>query len=216
MLEVTLAGEDHGDAVLVACLDGILVTDRSAGLDDGGDACLCSCFYAVIEGEEGIRSHNRACCLVACVIDCKLEGCDAVGLTGADTCGCIVLGEHDAVRLGVLDHLHGEAHVFHFLIGGSAVGDNLHIGIIEHLHVELLNEQTACNLLHVEHIASVGHSDVGEAKEAEVLLLGEDLEGICVKVGGDDDLKEDLCHFSRSLGIYLLIGGNNTAEEVGS
>ena len=42
VLEVSFSGEEHGDAELVAFLDGVLVADRAAGLDDGGDSVLGS------------------------------------------------------------------------------------------------------------------------------------------------------------------------------
>ena len=38
MFEMAYAGEDHGDVVGVAAVDGFLVSFGAAGLDDSGDA----------------------------------------------------------------------------------------------------------------------------------------------------------------------------------
>ena len=47
-------GKDHGDAVLVGCIDGILVSDRATWLDDGLDAGLGDFLDIVGKWEEGI------------------------------------------------------------------------------------------------------------------------------------------------------------------
>ena len=59
MFEMTFSGEDHGDAKLVAFLDGILVADGSARLHDGFHAVLGRQGNTVIEREERIGSQNE-------------------------------------------------------------------------------------------------------------------------------------------------------------
>ena len=54
-----IAAEDHRDVISVAEIDGILIFDASARLDDGGYAGLMSYFDTVIEREEGIGCHDR-------------------------------------------------------------------------------------------------------------------------------------------------------------
>lgn len=54
MFKMTNTCYNHGNAELVGFVDGVLVAEGSAGLDDGGDPCGGSNFYAVGEGEEGV------------------------------------------------------------------------------------------------------------------------------------------------------------------
>ena len=61
MFEMTFSSEDHGDAKLVAFLDGILVADGSARLHDGFHAVLGRQGHAVIEREESVGSQNETC-----------------------------------------------------------------------------------------------------------------------------------------------------------
>ena len=97
MLEVSLACEYHCDAVLVASVDGFLVANASAGLDYSSNACLVSSLNTVSEGEECVTCHNASGNLLAAVLDSKLEGCDSVCLTGADTYRCAVFCKCNAV-----------------------------------------------------------------------------------------------------------------------
>ena len=54
VFEMSLTGEEHGDAFLVGEFDGILVTDAAARLDNGLDAVLCSEGNHVVEREESV------------------------------------------------------------------------------------------------------------------------------------------------------------------
>ena len=58
MAEVALAGEHHGDAVLVGGGDHLVVADAAAGLDDRRDAGRGGGIEAITEREEGVaRAH---------------------------------------------------------------------------------------------------------------------------------------------------------------
>src|SRR5688500_3704416 len=57
--EVPAAGEDHGHVVPVGDLDGHLVADAAARLDDRGDPGLGRDLDAVREREVGVRGHDR-------------------------------------------------------------------------------------------------------------------------------------------------------------
>ena len=48
VLKVTHAGEDHRDAILIAGVDGVLIADAAARLDDAGDARLCAGLHAIV------------------------------------------------------------------------------------------------------------------------------------------------------------------------
>ena len=60
MLEVADAGHHHGNSVFVAVFNSVVVANRAAGLNDGGNTCLVRNFYAVGKGEECVGSHNGA------------------------------------------------------------------------------------------------------------------------------------------------------------
>ena len=59
-MEQPQAAEGHGDAVLVAGINDLLVTDGTAGLHDGGHAGAAGTLDVVAEGEEGIRAQAHA------------------------------------------------------------------------------------------------------------------------------------------------------------
>src|SRR5688500_2234076 len=59
VLEVTPAGEDHGHVMAVGDLDGQLVADAAAGLDDGCHTRLRGNLDPIREGEVGVGSHDR-------------------------------------------------------------------------------------------------------------------------------------------------------------
>ncbi len=58
MSKMSDTGKDHGDAVLVGCIDGILIADRSTWLDNGLDAGLGDFLDIVGKWEEGIRGKD--------------------------------------------------------------------------------------------------------------------------------------------------------------
>src|SRR4051812_50224692 len=58
VLEVPLPRQDHRGAALVGQVDGLLVADGAAGVDDGGDAGVEQDRGAVGEGEEGVAGGD--------------------------------------------------------------------------------------------------------------------------------------------------------------
>ena len=58
MPKMSNACKDHGNAVLVGCIDGILVADGASWLDDGLDASLGNLLDIVGKWEEGIRGKD--------------------------------------------------------------------------------------------------------------------------------------------------------------
>ena len=55
-MEQPQAAEGHGDAVLVAGVDDLLVADGAAGLHDSGHAGAAGALDVVTKGEESIRT----------------------------------------------------------------------------------------------------------------------------------------------------------------
>ena len=64
MMEEADAGEGHGNAVLVACGDDMVVANRTAGLRHIAYATLVGTFDVVTKGEEGIAAQTNVGILV--------------------------------------------------------------------------------------------------------------------------------------------------------
>ena len=60
MVEQTDAGEAHGDAVVVAGFNDVVISDGAARLGDVLDAGLEGALHVVAEGEEGVGAHGHA------------------------------------------------------------------------------------------------------------------------------------------------------------
>jgi hypothetical protein len=54
MLEMSHSGKYHSDAMAIAGINGQLIPDRPARLNDNGDTGLSCRLHAIIKGEEGI------------------------------------------------------------------------------------------------------------------------------------------------------------------
>lgn len=105
VLEVAHAGGQQGNAILVADIDGILVTQGATGVDNGSNAGLAGNLNRVVpgEGEEGIRGQDRALDLVTSLLQGDADRVDTVGLARAHAQQLAILGNSDGVGLDVLD-----------------------------------------------------------------------------------------------------------------
>ena len=74
MLETALTGEDHRDIVLVAAVDHVPVSHRSARLDDRRDAFADADLDTVAEGKKGVRDHTTALESAATGLNLFVEG----------------------------------------------------------------------------------------------------------------------------------------------
>ena len=83
---MALAGETHGNALLVGLADRILVTHRAARLHDGRHAVLGGQRHAVVEGEEAVRRQHDTLRHTGGtrLIQRQFGRTDAVHLSGAD------------------------------------------------------------------------------------------------------------------------------------
>ena len=77
--------KDHGDAVLVGCIDGILIADRATWLDNGLDAGLGDFLDIVSKWEEGIRGKDGTIQAILGLLDGNTDRGHAVGLSRSDT-----------------------------------------------------------------------------------------------------------------------------------
>src|SRR5262245_32057633 len=99
MPEVPPASQQHGHAVLVAGRDGLVVTSRSPGLNDGGDAGSRGHVRAVAKGEECVRGQDRAPGTRAGFLDRDPYRVQPAHLTRSNAEKLPVPGHDDRIRL---------------------------------------------------------------------------------------------------------------------
>ena len=78
MTEMACACEDHRDSVLVARIDGLLVADRAARLNNGRDSGFVCRVNAVAEREISVGAENGTLRLFAGKVKGDLRGADPV------------------------------------------------------------------------------------------------------------------------------------------
>ena len=88
--EVALAGEDHGDAVLVGGGDDLVVADAAPGLDHGPHAGRGDGVEPVPEREEGVAGAATALRPTGRLRDRDAGRVEPVLLAGADADGLAV------------------------------------------------------------------------------------------------------------------------------
>ncbi len=123
MPKVADAGEDHGEAVLVAGVDRVLIAHGAAGLDDCPDAGAGGFVDIVPKREEGVGGQDGSGNAVACFSNREVDGIDAAHLPGADAHEHPVLGEHDGVTFDMFAHAPGKAQVVQLFVGWRALRD---------------------------------------------------------------------------------------------
>ena len=111
----------------------------------------------------------------------------------------------------MLDDLPAEVEIGHLGLGGLHFRHaHIHRHFL-HLGVQLLGEETAVHAHVLGHGASVVvHVDL---HHAEVLLGGEDLQGLRGEGRGDDDLQEDGLHAQGDLGGQFAVHAHDTAVD---
>ncbi len=77
MFKVAVAGDEHGHIGFVAIIDAVLILDRSARMDDGGDAGLMCDLNTIRERKESFGGHDgtmqikaKCFCLVDGLFEC--------------------------------------------------------------------------------------------------------------------------------------------------
>ena len=109
-----MSGEYHRNAIFICHVNGLLISDGSARLDDSRDACLSCGFNGVAKGEECIGAHDGALRFFACFCNRDVSRADAVHLAGTDAKGGVLICEDDRIRLHVLDDDPGKFQCFPF------------------------------------------------------------------------------------------------------
>src|SRR5262245_2477156 len=93
------AGQYHRHAVLVARRERLVVTLRSAGLDDRGDARRGRGVGSIAEREEGVRGEHGTVGTLTRLGDGDPNRIEPAHLPRADADELPAAGEHDRVRL---------------------------------------------------------------------------------------------------------------------
>src|ERR1700730_14681948 len=93
--EVAHAGEDHGEAEVIGGGDDFGIFHGAAWLNNGGGSGFGGFFDAVGEWEEGVRSHGTSLQRALRFGDSEFDGVHAAHLSGADSEGGAISGEHD-------------------------------------------------------------------------------------------------------------------------
>src|SRR5690554_5151406 len=142
--EVPHTGEDHGNAMLVSCVDHFLVSHGTAGLDNGRDTRCGSRINTIPEWEEGVRGHDRARDFQVFIRRLDAGNFRAVHpahLTGTDADGATRAGVHNGVGFDIFGHFTGEQHVIELVFGGLALSDHLDVIHGHHAQVAILYQQ---------------------------------------------------------------------------
>ena len=212
--EVPRPREVHRHARLLRRLDDQLVADRTAGLDHGLDAGRGQDLQAVREREERVRGGVRAPRpLLAGPLDRELRGVDAVDLAHADADRGAVLGEQDRVGLDRPAGLPGEGELGQLVGGQRLAGRQRPVRRVVAVGLEPvgdLEQRAAVDRLDLDRVRPGAPAAL---QHADVLLLGEGLEGAVLVVGRDDDLGEDLRDLLRHLLGHRAVDGDHSAER---
>ncbi len=137
--------KDHGQAVLVGHVNGVLVTDRTTWLDDSLDTCSCNFFHVISKWEEGVRRQNGSLQTVLGLLDSDTDGRYTVGLPRPHAQSHLVIGDDDAVGLDIFRGLPSELHGCPLLLGRLTLGHHLPVHWAFHHHVLILHQESADN-----------------------------------------------------------------------
>src|SRR6267142_5926632 len=131
MLEVANAGEYHREIVLIGCGNDFGIANRSAGLNDSGDAMFCSFIDAISKRKESVRCEHRALDWEWCAHSAKLHGIDARHLASADTNRLTLACIYDRVRLRMFTNSPGKQQRANLFFGGCTFADYCQIVSVE-------------------------------------------------------------------------------------
>ena len=109
-----LAGDHHRQLMLLAIGDGVLVPNRTSGLDESGYACLMAQLHTIVKGEEGVAGHHSPLEFeleLMRLLQGMAEGIDPAGLPTTFADQLSVPDQCDGIRLEVFADDIGELQV---------------------------------------------------------------------------------------------------------
>ena len=186
MTEVSGVAEHHRHIVGVTCRDHLVVTHRTARLDDGTHTRLDGRLDSVGEGEEGVGGQNRPPRPLTGLVAGDAHRIHAAHLACANSVDRCPARQHDRVGLDVLRDLVGEDQSRNLLVAGSSLRDAPELLGSLGRHVALLEQEATDELLQLEVIMVPRRGPVLTAgEEANALaplgLASEKLEGVIVE-----------------------------------
>jgi len=165
-------------------------------------------FEAIGEGEEGVACDDAASEGKDGFGGAELDTINTAHLAGAGGDQLAGAGIDDGVGLDVFDDAPSEfKSVPLFCCGGEGGGD-AGLGADEGFAVGTLDEVAAGDRFDDGLIEAAG----GDGEQAEVLLGGEQGEGLGAVGGGGDGFDEGLGDFGGGIGIEFAVEGEHTAE----
>jgi hypothetical protein len=111
MAEVALTGEDHGEAALISSSDDLVVTHRSARLDDARHTGFSRCIKSVTKGKEGIARARATRCSPFGSPGGNSCGVETILLSSTNPESLLVLRVDDCVAGDRSAHNPGELHI---------------------------------------------------------------------------------------------------------
>lgn len=147
---MTVTGEYHGNAVLVGHIDGFLIPDGSAWLNDSGYACLACGFNGIAEREECIGARDGALGFFSCFSNGNVSCADAVHLSSTDAECYVLSGQNDSIGFDMLDDLPCKFQCLPFFFCRSTVSYDLAVFSCFSAVVRCLYEKSAGNLVQLE------------------------------------------------------------------
>ena len=97
MFKMTNAGEYHSYARFVGCLDGLLIPNGTAGLDNRRNTMLRRRFNGIAERKKRIRCHNGTMGRLPRLFQRDISGADAIHLSSADAQCMMLIGNEYSI-----------------------------------------------------------------------------------------------------------------------
>ena len=206
---MSMSCEDHGNAVFVGHVDGFLVTDGAARLNDSGDACFACCFDGVTEGEECIGAHDGAFGFFTSFCNGDIGRTYAVHLTSANAQGGVFVGQNDSIGFHVFYDDPSKFQGFPFFFGGSTVGNDFAVRSGFGAVVWGLYQKAAGYFVYLQFF--MGQSRYFD--EANIFLCGKNIKGFLGEFRSHDDFKENRFHRFCCFFVAFPVHSNDTAES---
>lgn len=103
--------------MLIAIIDGLLIFDRSARLDDCFYPCLIGNFHTIRKGEKCITRHHCAFQFkskMTCFCNCLLQSVYSGSLTCTTGQQLLVFSKNDSIGFGMLHNLVCKLQIRYF------------------------------------------------------------------------------------------------------
>ena len=142
MFEVSHSSKNHRNIILVGRINRILIMDRSARLNDRGDAGFVGSLNTISEREEGIGCHHAPRNSLPALTNGIFQCPDSTYLSRTNSRGAFVFCNRNCIRFSMLDNFPCKQQVFQFFFLRTTIC-NVFQFTIKQLLVHILNQQTS-------------------------------------------------------------------------